>query len=742
MKEKNPYQIFNNYCLRTPLFPYSNYIKLIEKDEVLEEDFKQILKNAVFREALFLASPELLTQIKKWEVGDLNDVRKIERLQITILKYYTRISTRCTPFGLFASCGLGSFDSKTEIELGSIDDYKRITRFDTTFLNSLFQKLLKEESIKENVLFYPNTSIYKIGNHYRYVEYTIENKKRIYSLEGFQYSSYIELILKEAKKGKKISELANLIIDEEITFIEAKEFIDELIENQILVSELEITVTGSDYFTSLLERIEKIPESSTIYTQLKELQDKLAVLDTGINNSIADYQSIGVNAKKIVPELDTKFLFQTDSFSSFNQNTLNKHFQKQLKKALVLFNKMTAPSVNGNIEAFKRKFLKRFEQSEVQLYLVLDTETGIGYGDKRDNNNDLLATLITPSTKKRYEHVIWTDTDDILQEKLVKATKNNQYQINLTSEDFKDLSLNWDDLPDTFSSIIEAYKTQGEEQVFIKGVGGSSAVNLLGRFSYGDKDLLEYVNNILATEETINADKILAEIVHLPEARTGNILQRPSFRKYEIPYIGKSSVVNNYQIPIEDILISVKNNRIVLRSKKYNKEILPRLGNAHNYSTNSLPLYQFLCELQTQDIRSSIGFIWNSILKKQPFLPRVVFENLIFSKAQWKINVKEFKTFFKQENILSEIKKWQKKLMLPNYVELVDGDNKLLICLTNETSLKMLLHTIKNRKQFLLEEFLFSEDEFIKDTQGNSYCNQFVVSFYNDQKLEMTQNEH
>ncbi len=742
MKEKNSYQIFNNYCLRTPLFSFSNYLKLIGKSEILEEDFKQILINPVFREALFLASPELLTQVKKWEVGELKNAQKIERLQITILKYYTRISTRCTPFGLFASCGIGSFNRETNIKIEDVENYKRITRFDTTFLNNLFEQLLKEKSIKENVLFFPNTSIYKIGDHYRYVEYTIENKKRSYSLEGIGFSEYLEKILTEAKSGNTISELAKLLVDDEITKEEAKEYINQLIDNQILVSELEISVTGKDYFTSLLERIKKIPESSTIYTQLKELQDKLTVLDTGINNSIADYQSISVDAKKIVPELDTKFLFQTDSFSNLNQNNLNKHLQKHLKKALVLFNKMTAPSANGNIERFKRTFLKRFEQSEVPLYLVLDTETGIGYGDKRDDNNDLLATLITPNTIERYERVIWTDTDDILQEKLVKAIKDDQYQIDITSEDFKDLPLNWDDLPDTFSSMIEVYKTQGEEQVFIKGAGGSSAVNLLGRFSYGDKDLLEYVNNIIATEETINADKILAEIIHLPEARIGNILQRPSFRKYEIPYLGKSSIANNYQIPIEDILVSVKNNRIVLRSKKYNKEILPRLGNAHNYSINSLPIYQFLCELQTQDRRSSIGFNWNSILKKQSFLPRVVFENLIFSKARWKINVKKFKTLFKQENIFLEIKKWQEKLLLPNYVELVDGDNKLLICLTNETSLKMLLHTIKNRKQFLLEEFLFPEDEVISDAQGNSYCNQFVVSFYNDQKLKMAQNEH
>jgi len=738
-KLNNNYILFNSFYIRVPLFTFFEYEKWLKKEIVSTNDFKKLLKNKAFKEALFLASPELMIQLDKFEKGTLKDKNKIERLKYSILKYFTRSTTRCTPFGLFASCALGSFGSETNIMVSS--DKKRFTKFDTTFLTQLFQELLKHNCIKENVLFYPNTSIYNIGDHYRYIEYNIKNKKRSYTIEGVKFSKYLAKILDNAKGGTTILSLISLLVDNEITRSEAKDYINKLIDSQILVSELEINVTGKDYFTFLLHRIQKIPKAVSLYNQLKQLQDGLLTIDSNDVNNLTNYEPIIAKAKTLVSELDTKYLFQTDSFYNLKNNSLNKNIQTQLNKALILFNKITIPFTNENLETFKRKFLNRFGESELPLNLLLDTETGIGYGNQRDEGGSLLSNLITPITKKRYERNIWTDADNILQQKLVEATKKNACQINLTFEDFKSLPLNWNNLPDTFSSIIEVYKTNNQEQVFIKNVGGSSAVNLLGRFSNGDKNLTDHINAIITTEEKINNNKILAEIIHLPEARTGNILQRTNFRTYEIVYLGKSNTATKYQIPLEDILVSVKNNRVVLRSKRFNKEILPRLGNAHNFTTNPLPIYQFLCELQTQNKRSSIGFSWNPILEKHSFLPRVVFENCIFSKARWKIKINNFKKLFEKQQILLEIKIWQQKLMIPDYVELVDGDNKLLICLTNLTSVKMLLSTVKNRNEFVLEEFLFSNDEYVKDDNNHSFCNQVIVSFYNNQKLKKKQYE-
>lgn len=730
-KDKNPYQLFNSYCLRTPLFSFSEYKKYIDKDKLTDDDFKALLEDIIFKESLFLASPDLLSQIERWRIGQLIDAKKNENLQITILKYFTRISTRCTPFGLFAGCSIGKFDKENHIELEELSNYKRITCFDISFLNQLFKVFLKEDKVLENILFYPNTSIYKVHEHYRYIEYTLENKQRSYSIEGINYSSYLEKILKKADKGKTIKQLSEIIVDKEITFDEAKNFIKELIENQILVSELEITLTGNDYFINLLNRVSDYIGNKK---EFKALNSSLKKLDKNFGNSLENYKKIIEVAKSLVNNFKVNELFQTDIYPLAKVNKLNSSIKRDLYKAIKFFNKITHQKTNQRLEKFKKDFINRYEGELLPITLVLDTEIGIGYG-KNTNNAPLLEKISLKKSQREHQKIVWTDFDSLMHEKLHNATKDNSKRIELTEQDFNDFTDKWNDLPDTFSSMIEVYKSYEGNKVFINGAGGSSATNLIGRFGTGNTEILEYLKTISNIENQIHKDKIIAEIVHLPEARTGNILQRPKIRDYEIPYLGKSSVDKDHQVTIDDVLVTVKNDKIFLYSKKHKKEVLPRLSNAHNFEFNSLPMYHFLCDMQTQNKRNYIGFYWNPIFLKLFFLPRVEFRNIIFSKARWNIKTESLNKIISGKNFRSNLKKWKKEHNLPNYVELVDGDNKLLIYLKNETSVKMLFNTVKKSKNFILEEFLFADDEIVK--KGNKlFCNQFIVSFYNKEKLQ------
>lgn len=317
-----------------------------------------------------------------------------------------------------------------------------------------------------------------------------------------------------------------------------------------------------------------------------------------------------------------------------------------------------------------------------------------------------------------------------------------EYTIKITDNDFKGFDENWNNLPDTMSAMVEIVNIGGKQKIKCSNLGGSSAGNLLGRFCHGDERLNQYTRQIIDFESEANQDKLLAEIVHLPESRTGNILMRPTFRKFEIPYLAKSVLNKENQLPIEDLMVSVKNgNFISLRSKKHNKEVIPHLTNAHNYSSNALPVYQFLCDMQTQNKRGYLGINLGPFTNEYEFIPRIEYEDLILSEAIWNLKKPDIEPLLKvmdSNQVFSlALKKFKQEKRIPQFVLLTDGDNELLINFENLTSVRMLLQTVKKRPHFKLTEFLFNENGIVKSTDGKEYyTNQVVLSFYNSKKVK------
>ncbi|MCK8481924.1 lantibiotic dehydratase [Psychroserpens algicola] len=741
-KQKNPYQIFNNYILRTPLLSYQFYKKLHQNDPITNADFKAVFEIPVVNEALYLASPELHNQLEKWYNDDLDDAFKTRRLQDSFLKYTSRLTARCTPFGLFAACSVGEFSHETDIEMNTIDHFSRVTRFDMTFLSALSKLLSNDPKIKQQLIFYPNNSLYKIGSQYRYVEYKTDGKHREYSLEGITHSEAIEAVLKYAVSGKSIIELSKSLVSKDITIEEASGFIDQLIELQILVSNLDTPVTGKGALEHTIEILKPMVGVNHVLKKLYHLNSSLNTIDTNTDYSVQLYRNLTQDIEDFNLSFDSKYLFQTDLFSNAKTNTLEFKLKKELKEAMGVLNKISRSYNNQNLSRFKSAFLKRYENNEVPLTLALDVESGLGYNTERGDSNTLIDDLFLPKQKPQFQNIEWSKFDDLLLQRINESISIGSKSIQLTDEDLKHLPEQWDDLPSTMSSIIELINDNSDTKIVINAISGSSAASLLARFSNGSPEIAACIDKIISVEERIETGSIIAEIVHLPQDRTGNILQRLPFRKYEIPYLGNSTLPQKQQISINDLMVSVQPDGIYLRSKTHNKYVIPRLTNAHNFSVDALPIYHFLCDLQSQNQRASIYFSWNPIFQKYAFLPRVEYKNIILSKARWLIKIEDISRL---TNDIAGIKhqdvnQWQQNMNLPKYVELVEGDNTLLIDLENLRAVEMLLQTIKKKKTFVLQEFLFTGNGIVKQNE-EPLCNEFVISFYNESTLKQTTNE-
>jgi hypothetical protein len=110
-------------------------VNLIIEESICYENLKTLVQQPIVAEALFLASSEFYEQLQKWVIGNEVDLKESERFFQTIYKYLSRMSSRCTPFGLFAGCGVGRTGNETLVRLRNASEYERHTRLDMQFLH-------------------------------------------------------------------------------------------------------------------------------------------------------------------------------------------------------------------------------------------------------------------------------------------------------------------------------------------------------------------------------------------------------------------------------------------------------------------------------------------------------------------------------------------------------------------------------------------------------------------------------
>lgn len=746
LNSKNPYTFFNTYCLRTPLLPLNRVLNALQKGVVEDEYLKQYWQNTHLKEAVFLASPYLFSELELLFEGEITSVKKAEKLKQSFLKYILRASSRCTPFGMFSGVSLGHFSDTTCAELQTTKTLKRRTRLDVNYMVAISNYLEKESVIKNQLVFYPNSSLYRIADQYRYIAFEIEGLKRSYAVEGIEHSDYIETVLNEAKTGKTITDLAVTIRDETITEEEATHFIHELIDNQVLSSELELSISGTDMLSQTLVTLKQLKQCGSYIQDLLNIQRTLQKLDDTDRNTSENYKKCDPILEAFGVPYETKYVFQTDLFTTTKNNVLNKKVAHDLRRALPLLSILNKKDHNPHLEQFKKAFKERYETRKVPLAVALDIEMGVGYiqNEAISNTVSFLNDITPHQVHSSSQNFSLSEIEISIQKLMFDALKNQRYSIELKEAIFADREVSLDHLPDTLSALIEVITLNNEECVYIHSFGGSNGANLLARFCEETGELFDYVKEMTHLEQQMNPDRLLVELIHLPEARVGNVIKRPHLRAYELPYLGKSNLPLEQQININDILVFIKNNRIVLWSKKLDKAILPRLTNAHNYTKNTLPIYHFLCDLQTQNIQKKFGFSWGPLANNHSFLPRVCYKTLILSKATWIIETKKFQSLFKLDengvDLLDLISAWRAAIQMPQYVQLKEADNTLLINLKNTTMLHLLLDSVKRKTQFIIEEFLFTEKPIVKNEENDFFTNQFVVSFYNEEKLKKAVN--
>jgi class I lanthipeptide synthase len=743
------------FVLRTPLAPLtlvtdwsrgtlagrrldaSDFEDVVAADRAeLRARLEEIVTEAGFREAVYLASPALEAAIDQWRKDPDSDRGK--RAENSLVAYLMRAAARPTPFGLFAGCTTGSIGARTQLRLAGRQSYRRHTRLDMDFLWTLANAIEADPRLRAGLRYWPNSSLHQVGDRLLYAEARAGQAGRSYHLVAADRTPYLAKVLARAAGGARLDELAAELTDDDVSEAEARAYLEQLIDSQLLVAGCQPAVTGAPPGAEMAATLARQHATAGIAGRLGHAQAALQALDDGgIGASPDRYRDVVTSLDGLPVSPDPARLVQVDLLTSASAAEVSPGVVAELLSAARLLHALAPARGTDTLAGFREQYVRRYGTREMPLAQVLDEESGIGFsatGQPSADRGPLLAGL--PIADRRDRDPAWRRRDAVLHRKVMLALQAGKQEISLEPGDAD--ALGGQDqlpLPDAFEVVATIAAESGEAvdngayQLLIGSVAGPSGARLLGRFCHADGQLLGLVREHLRAEERIRPDCVFAEVVHLPQGRTGNVLCRPVLRGYEIPYLGRSGAPSDRQLPLSDLLVSVRADRIVVRSRKLGREVVPRLSTAHNYAAG-LGVYRFLCALQQQQVLTGVMWDWGP-LRSSPFLPRVVSGRAVLSRMTWNLGEEELASFAGEAGagLFRAVQQLRARLSLPRYVALADADNELLADLDNVLSVEALAHQVRRRTSASLVELWPGPDRLCVTGPEGRFIHQLVVPF-------------
>ncbi|WP_084823126.1 lantibiotic dehydratase [Sphingobacterium sp. Ag1] len=721
------FHLSDYFLLRTPLLPAAFAVDLLAMKErhEIEEKLRRLFQDEQLKEALFLASPAFSVEVQKWlEYKKESNSKMIASL----LKYAIRMSTRSTPFGLFAGVSFGNISaSDKKVSIIRSNANQAVLKLDTTILTKIIEQISKDKRIYSQLYYRLNPTLYLDGKYYKYYQKVTNGKKGQHVLKRIRLTPVLDRVIQYFESNKKIAHyqsLIDLLQDLGTSTTHASLFVNNLTSLGITSSELQPNVIGRGYMDSLIATLERIDKDGNYLNPLLKIKAWLHSSQSVITIRDAIVRLL----QPLAPDLDMTSLLQGDLLMGMEENNLSdtalNHIRDQFQDLLPL----CSPFKLTDFDRFRAAFSVKYEDRMIPLTTALDPDIGIGYGRQEGVYNitdEILGEVknITPTGEKKYgDH----HYQDLAIEKFVESVKNQFTEIRLTNNDLdhiaKQRKQTVNTIPSSFYAIGNLLRSSCQENLcFNMGtIGGSSSGNLISRFGHLDEKLHNKLKESADREQQQFPNAILAEICHYPDNNAGNIIYRPALRRASIS-ISPTIDEEQEQIDVNDLYLFLKDQRLILWSKKFNKMVIPRLTTAHNFE-QGMNIYKFLADFQFQNNRLDLSWNWG-IMKEQPRLPRISYKNIILSRAQWRIQ----KIAKYPGEPQAFIKNIRTELDIPAMVIISNGDNELLINLDNPFCINILLDHICKRDTILTEYILNDYSSVSRDKDGRIFANEIII---------------
>ncbi len=740
--------------VRTPLLPMTELVAWAACGDggAMRDQLAALLARPEVDEAIFVASPALHAAIPRWRAAP--GAAHVQGIEHALVKYVARMAGRATPFGLFSAISVGELGARSALTLAPRGAYWRRTRLDNDYLFALAGDLARAPGLRPRLRVRPSSSIYRIAGRLRYAAVRLDGQLRRYQLHAVEPTPYLDATLARAAGGATVEALARALVDEAagITLADGLAYLDDLLDDQVLVPELGVHVTGPEPLDGMLAALAAMGATAEVAV-LTATRAALAAIDGApLGAPIAGYHAIAAALTALPTRVDLAQLFQVDLIKPA-RGTVGRRVAADIAGVIETLAGIVPRIVNRGLDAFRRAFRERWEDRVMPLAEVLDEESGIGFEAARGPGAagaPLLAGLAFPAGAGP-GGAAWGAAEQHLLRRLGVALARGDAEIALDADDLAAMKAAAPArLPDAFAALVRLARAATEpdgEAILFEAAAGPSGARLLGRFCHAAPAVEALVRAHHAAEEALRPDAIFAEIVHLTEGRVGNLLCRPVLRGHELVYLGLSGAPDDRQIRIEDLDVAVEGERIVLTSRRLGREIVPRLSTAHNLRARTLGVYRFLGALAgqgTDDIVWSWGVLGDALR-----LPRVRIGRVVVARATWNLAAADLAAITAAVRALTAAGKARPPVALeaargevraavaalraivhlPRFVVLALGDHELPIDLDSPLLVAAFADEIAGAERVVVRELFPAPDALVVHGPEGGYANEVLLTF-------------
>lgn len=748
------------FMIRTPLLSIEKYKDIFVNDNYNADDIRNKLISLFgekkIKEAIEVSSFSLFKSLNTFKEGNN---KKNKKIISSLLKYFIRMASRTTPYGLFSGVSVGKFSDSTEIV---IDDNKyacKRIRPDMEWLYGVMRILENDDKILNNLYVISNKLNFINGSRLD-ISYISNYGKTFSSVSNtnnlsasIRYTSQVKFVIEKAKQKIKYCDLIKLLkynnpksSDDKIN-----EFLGQLLINEYIITEIRPPLSNTDQLKYVLLKIKNIDTANKIYCKLLEIQELINEYNNSLLGEGVDlYIKIVEQMKKIYK---CKNYLQVDMKLREKSVFLNKNIIDSVTKAvntlLKLSSNLTEPYY---MSEYKQDFMEKYgTDREVSIIELFDEDKGIG---------SPAGYEMPPS--RRTSQGINEDENDIkfskyIINKILQCLIRNENEVIITDDDVDKIStrniLDYkiNELPRTFEiNIFIAAKNKedidnGKYRIFIGPNFGSNGVGkMFGRFiDILPSTIQNKLKNLnLQEQKLVGEDTLLAEITFLPQnGRTSNVLLSWNAREYEVAV---STNCNNSKknIDICDLYIGIENDtkKFYIKSKTLNKKVLITSGHMLSYPIGS-NIYRFLREISDLKYKNIADRVVPKGLKNFYYIPRIRYDKVIFIPSTWILSSKVLGIDLDKSNkeeFYNAIKKWMGMWKVPQFVYFKQADNRLLLNLNNTLHLNEIFYVLSKNSEITITEIEGSlDDTWVKGSDGN-YVAEFSIPFIlNKEKLQI-----